>query len=172
MCLSQMPLVSSKITHGLASKILQARMHKTYQMCKFVNAAYFVQGVEGFEIFAKGRCIMEIAERSQKISQYNNIKATVIPPPVKGCRILNESPSKRAPGVVDGAAGMLLLFIVLMFPFSIADMIYTWEATTFSNNESFHHQKWMVLFGLVHPPSSESQCYGLDRTRLVQDWPE
>lgn len=49
-------------------------------------------------------------------------KATVIPPPVKGCRILNESPSKIAPGVGCGAAGMLLLAIVFMFPSSTAEM--------------------------------------------------
>jgi len=49
-------------------------------------------------------------------------KATVIPPPVKGCLILNASPNKRAPGVDWGVAGMLLLVIVLIFPFSIAAM--------------------------------------------------
>lgn len=49
-------------------------------------------------------------------------KATVTPPPVKGYLILNESPSKSAPRVGYGAAGMLLFAIVLMFPSSIADM--------------------------------------------------
>ena len=46
-------------------------------------------------------------------------KATVIPPPVKGCRILNASPIRSAPGVGRGAPGMLLFGIVFMFPFSI-----------------------------------------------------
>lgn len=47
-------------------------------------------------------------------------RATVIPPPVKGCLMLNESPNKSAPGVGRGVAGMLLFCIVLMFPFSTA----------------------------------------------------
>lgn len=48
--------------------------------------------------------------------------ATVIPPPVKGCRMLNASPIKSAPGVGCGAAGMLLFGIVLMLPLSMAAM--------------------------------------------------
>jgi len=48
--------------------------------------------------------------------------ATVIPPPVKGCLILNASPIKSAPGVGSGAAGMLLFGIVLMLPLSMAAM--------------------------------------------------
>ncbi|WRX15159.1 hypothetical protein QQP08_007646 [Theobroma cacao] len=49
--------------------------------------------------------------------------ATVIPPPVIGCRILNASPIKSAPGVGSGAAGMVLFAIVLMlFCFSTAEI--------------------------------------------------
>ena len=33
-------------------------------------------------------------------------RATVIPPPVKGCLMLNESPNKIAPGVGRGQAAM------------------------------------------------------------------
>jgi hypothetical protein len=46
--------------------------------------------------------------------------ATVIPPPVKGCLMLNASPIKSAPGVGCGSAGMLLFGIVLMLPLSMA----------------------------------------------------
>lgn len=49
-------------------------------------------------------------------------KATVIPPPVRGCLMLNASPIKSAPGVGRGAAGMLLFGIDLMFPLSTAAM--------------------------------------------------
>jgi len=48
--------------------------------------------------------------------------ATVIPPPVKGCLILNAPPIKSAPGVGCGAAGMLLFGIVLVLPLSMAAM--------------------------------------------------
>lgn len=47
-------------------------------------------------------------------------RATVIPPPVKGWRILNASPNRSAPGVGRGLAGMLLFGMVLMFPLSTA----------------------------------------------------
>lgn len=47
-------------------------------------------------------------------------RATVMPPPVRGCRMLKASPMRRAPGVGCGAAGMLRFGWVLMFPFSIA----------------------------------------------------
>ncbi|KAF5798789.1 hypothetical protein HanXRQr2_Chr07g0297041 [Helianthus annuus] len=46
--------------------------------------------------------------------------ATVIPPPVKGWRMLKASPNKSAPGVETGEAGMLLFGIVFIFPESIA----------------------------------------------------
>jgi len=47
-------------------------------------------------------------------------KATVIPPPVKGWRMLKASPMRRAPGVGYGDAGMLLFGMLLMFPLSTA----------------------------------------------------
>lgn len=43
-------------------------------------------------------------------------------PPVTGCLILNASPKRRAPGVEWGAAGMLLLGIVRIFPLLMAEM--------------------------------------------------
>jgi hypothetical protein len=49
-------------------------------------------------------------------------RATVIPPPVKGCLMLKESPNKIAPGVGRGFAAMLLFCMDLMFPLSIAAM--------------------------------------------------
>jgi hypothetical protein len=54
--------------------------------------------------------------------------ATVIPPPVKGCRMLNASPINSAPGVGSGAAGILLFGIVLMLPLSIAAMKESWSS--------------------------------------------
>ena len=53
--------------------------------------------------------------------------ATVIPPPVKGWRMLKASPIRRAPGVGCGAAGMLLFGIVLILPRSIAERNGSWS---------------------------------------------
>jgi hypothetical protein len=46
--------------------------------------------------------------------------ATVMPPPVKGWRMLNASPSNTAPGVRDGLAGIVLFRIDLNAPFFTA----------------------------------------------------
>ena len=46
--------------------------------------------------------------------------ATVMPPPVKGWRMLNASPSNTAPGVRDGFAGIVLFRIDLNAPFFTA----------------------------------------------------
>ena len=54
--------------------------------------------------------------RSSTISE----RATVIPPPVKGCLMLNASPMRRAPGVGLGIAGIVLFGMDRMFPFSMA----------------------------------------------------
>lgn len=47
-------------------------------------------------------------------------RATVMPPPVRGCLMLTASPIRRTPGVGRGAAGMLLFGIDFMFPLSAA----------------------------------------------------
>lgn len=47
-------------------------------------------------------------------------RATVMPPPVRGCLMLTASPIRRTPGVGRGAAGMLLFGIDFMFSLSAA----------------------------------------------------
>ena len=55
-----------------------------------------------------------------------SLKATVMPPPVNGWRILNESPSKTAPLVRFGLAGIVLFGIALKSPRSTALFKYGW----------------------------------------------
>ena len=53
-----------------------------------------------------------------------SLKATVMPPPVNGWRMLNESPSKTAPFVRFGFAGIVLFGIALKSPRSTAIFKY------------------------------------------------
>jgi len=56
----------------------------------------------------------------REIKRATSDSATVMPPPVKGWRMFRASPSRIAPGVGRGAAGMLLLGVVRMRPLSTA----------------------------------------------------
>lgn len=93
-------------------------------------------------------------ERGRRRSRSTTISAsaTVIPPPVKGCRMLNASPKRSAPGVDCGAAGMLLFVVLFMFPFSIAAMKAAYNSggswnTKFSKSTSKPKGQILALLG-------------------------
>jgi hypothetical protein len=58
--------------------------------------------------------------RSEAVMVTTSENATVIPPPVNGCLMLNASPNNTAPGVRFGDAGMVLLRMDLNWPFATA----------------------------------------------------
>src|SRR5262249_21068895 len=60
-----------------------------------------------------------------------SVKATVIPPPVKGCRIFNESPMSTVPGFSFGLAGLQWLGITFILPSSTAAL---YDGLTLSGN--------------------------------------
>jgi hypothetical protein len=57
---------------------------------------------------------------SMSVRSAQSERATVMPPPVSGWRMLKASPSRSAPGWCSGLAGISLFCMLRMLPLSIA----------------------------------------------------